>query len=242
MIKSIETTYKGCRFRSRLEARWAVFFDSLKLQWEYEKEGYELADGARYLPDFWLPSMDCFFEVKGAPTTNLERQTAMQLSIESKKIVAIASGFMNIEELRVGSRSFGEWPAKGFNIEVFAGEPHSMWHAVSHAFPMWNWTFEKDLPPFLRETFPDEQIPEDDTEATRELLVKLDRQYFRAKRGTEHPKYKWGRYEGSVSWARGPKGNYCFALEPDPKLNEISDAYKAARSARFEFGESGGYV
>ena len=26
-IKAIETYYKGYRFRSRLEARWAVFFD-----------------------------------------------------------------------------------------------------------------------------------------------------------------------------------------------------------------------
>jgi len=27
MIKAIETQYRGYRFRSRLEARWAVFFD-----------------------------------------------------------------------------------------------------------------------------------------------------------------------------------------------------------------------
>lgn len=27
-IKPIETRYKGCRFRSRPEARWAVFFDA----------------------------------------------------------------------------------------------------------------------------------------------------------------------------------------------------------------------
>jgi hypothetical protein len=55
-IKPIETRYKGYRFRSRLEARWAVFFDALGIVWEYEKEGYELPSG-RYLPDFWLPSI-----------------------------------------------------------------------------------------------------------------------------------------------------------------------------------------
>lgn len=43
-IKAIETSYKGYRFRSRLEARWAVFFDALGIEWEYEKEGYDLAD------------------------------------------------------------------------------------------------------------------------------------------------------------------------------------------------------
>lgn len=56
-IKAIETHYAGCRFRSRLEARWAVFFDTLGITWEYEAQGYELEDGTRYLPDFWLPGV-----------------------------------------------------------------------------------------------------------------------------------------------------------------------------------------
>ena len=51
-MKAIETAYSGCLFRSRLEARWAVFFDELGLKWEYEPEGFELGDGMRYLPDF----------------------------------------------------------------------------------------------------------------------------------------------------------------------------------------------
>lgn len=54
-IKPIETVYRGYRFRSRLEARWAVFFDALGVKWEYEPAGYHLSDGSRYLPDFWLP-------------------------------------------------------------------------------------------------------------------------------------------------------------------------------------------
>jgi hypothetical protein len=51
-IKAIETVYKGYRFRSRLEARWAVFFDTLGIEWVYEPEGFETTDGYRYLPDF----------------------------------------------------------------------------------------------------------------------------------------------------------------------------------------------
>jgi len=50
-IKAIETRYKGYRFRSRLEARWAVFFDAMGLTWEYEPEGFE-TDAGWYLPDF----------------------------------------------------------------------------------------------------------------------------------------------------------------------------------------------
>jgi len=50
MIGAIETRYSGYRFRSRLEARWATFFDHLGCEWEYEKEGYVLPNGDRYLP------------------------------------------------------------------------------------------------------------------------------------------------------------------------------------------------
>lgn len=53
-IKAIETTYKGYRFRSRLEARWAVFFDRMGWSWQYEPEGFHLPYGEMYLPDFLL--------------------------------------------------------------------------------------------------------------------------------------------------------------------------------------------
>lgn len=51
-IKPIETYYNGYRFRSRLEARWAVFFDTLGVEYEYEPEGFMLPSGKCYLPDF----------------------------------------------------------------------------------------------------------------------------------------------------------------------------------------------
>lgn len=65
---AIETAYKGHRFRSRLEARWAVFFDALNIRWRYESEGYEKTVGGsvfRYLPDFYLPTTGTWVEVKG---------------------------------------------------------------------------------------------------------------------------------------------------------------------------------
>jgi hypothetical protein len=39
-LTPIETWYASCRFRSRLEARWAVFFDTLRLVWHYEPQGF----------------------------------------------------------------------------------------------------------------------------------------------------------------------------------------------------------
>lgn len=62
-FKAIETVYNGYRFRSRLEARWAVFFDELGLDYEYEKEGFELPMG-RYLPDFWIADWLAWVEIK----------------------------------------------------------------------------------------------------------------------------------------------------------------------------------
>ena len=75
-LKAIQTEYKGYLFRSRLEARWAVFFDSCGVKWEYEPEGYDLGDGIHYLPDFLLHGVtvnhgyyrkncDIYVEVKG---------------------------------------------------------------------------------------------------------------------------------------------------------------------------------
>ena len=63
-IKAIETEYNGYKFRSRLEARWAVFFDNARIEYEYEPEGYENELGERYLPDFYLPQFDAHVEVK----------------------------------------------------------------------------------------------------------------------------------------------------------------------------------
>lgn len=55
-INPIPTRAYGCRFRSRLEARWAVFLTTAGFNWEYEPEGAQL-DAGRYLCDFrvWSP-------------------------------------------------------------------------------------------------------------------------------------------------------------------------------------------
>lgn len=63
-LTPIETVYRGVTFRSRLEARWALTLDCADLRWEYEPEGYALSDGTRYLPDFFLPELGCYAEVK----------------------------------------------------------------------------------------------------------------------------------------------------------------------------------
>lgn len=62
-IRVLETEYNGARYRSRTEARWAVLFDHAGYDFQYEPEGYDLESGW-YVPDFWIPRLDAFFEVK----------------------------------------------------------------------------------------------------------------------------------------------------------------------------------
>lgn len=92
-IQAINTFYKGNFFRSRLEARWAIFFDSLGIEWEYEPEGYDL-NGIKYLPDFWLPTFDggMYVEVKPKELNELEFEKACRLATQSGKIVWLAVG------------------------------------------------------------------------------------------------------------------------------------------------------
>lgn len=86
-IKPIETYYKGIKFRSRTEARWAVFFDACGVQWDYEPEGYVVEDNLCYLPDFIIPNVsikdseeengqtfDLYIEVKGSNKITSEEE------------------------------------------------------------------------------------------------------------------------------------------------------------------------
>ena len=84
-IKSIETIYNGYRFRSRLEARWAVFFDAAGIEYQYEPEGFEVNfDGKiyRYLPDFYLPQFDKYVEVKPNMEKLLEDGEKLSIMID----------------------------------------------------------------------------------------------------------------------------------------------------------------
>lgn len=87
-MKAIETIYKGYRFRSRLEARWAVFFDAVGIKgWQYEPQGFELSSGP-YLPDFWVPlrsrnDWGYWVEIKGARPLSVDQRLLGELCEQS---------------------------------------------------------------------------------------------------------------------------------------------------------------
>ena len=135
--RAIETRYKGYRFRSRLEARWAVFFDALGLKWEYEPEGFELEGGARYLPDFRVeypgrgPSEihHEWFECKGDLRTVTHNEWAKMIEFGKAKGLVVLDG---TPDSRMYLRPEGLCSPSG---EVFDGQdlirPYS---AQPHAF------------------------------------------------------------------------------------------------------------
>lgn len=91
-IKPIETIYNGYRFRSRLEARWAVFFDTLGIKYHYEYEGFNLNKVGWYLPDFWLPDIDTWVEIKGQEPTEEEREKCKKLADFNQATCILVSG------------------------------------------------------------------------------------------------------------------------------------------------------
>ena len=61
-IKPIETLYMGHYFRSKAEARFAVFLDCLGVKWDYEPQGFDLGNGLKYLPDFKIYNVEIWDE------------------------------------------------------------------------------------------------------------------------------------------------------------------------------------
>jgi hypothetical protein len=102
MISAIPTSHNGVKFRSRLEARWAYFFDILSVPYRYEYEGFQLGD-RWYVPDFWLPETKTWIEIKPPFNREYEREELRyqetvtlcgQLAGKTKnKVVLLACGF-----------------------------------------------------------------------------------------------------------------------------------------------------
>lgn len=115
-MKAIQTEYNGYKFRSRLEARWAVFFDEAGIKYQYEPEGFEMQDGTRYLPDFYLPDLDLWVEVKGVMSEYDEKKVT-EFSVGRR--VALLREIPNPAEDDICGVI---WSPYGFGGEYLGGE------------------------------------------------------------------------------------------------------------------------
>jgi len=100
-IGAIETVFDGYRFRSRLEARWAVFFKTAGIRYIYEPECFRLPSGKLYLPDFYLPEVNMrttedeggiYVEVKPSKPNSAEIDYLFELSKITGKGVLLLEG------------------------------------------------------------------------------------------------------------------------------------------------------
>ncbi|MGW4888130.1 hypothetical protein [Streptomyces murinus] len=72
-VDAVPTRYGDTTFRSRLEADWAATLDGNSIRWVYEPETITLDSGTLYLPDFWLPELGTWIEVKGPGIPRTEK-------------------------------------------------------------------------------------------------------------------------------------------------------------------------
>jgi hypothetical protein len=119
-IKAIETVYNGYKFRSRLEARWAVFFTEAGISYQYELEGFELAGGVRYLPDFFLPDIGVFVEVKPhRDITRPELRKIIQFAVDGDQRLLLILGTPSNEEMYLIDRRTSDGWSSFEPIEEF---------------------------------------------------------------------------------------------------------------------------
>lgn len=76
-MRKRRTTYHhhGYRLRSYTELMWARVMDAADIFYLYEPDLVRVDDGY-YLPDFWIPHVGIYLEVKGQQPTALEIQKA----------------------------------------------------------------------------------------------------------------------------------------------------------------------
>lgn len=194
VVKAIETEYAGYRFRSRLEARWAVFLDHLGVQWEYEAQGYETA-GGRYLPDFWLPEIGIWAEVKGVMTRP-----------DLAKIMRAIFDLRDYDGATADPRLIilGPVPMPGY------AWTHARLSVLKNERIVLNWAYwHKGFPYPIQESM-----------------------FFGRKTPWETADEESVQYFCNFT----TESTVCERLTIDP---DVDAAYRAARSARFEYGERG---
>ena len=114
----IETKFEAITFRSRLEARWAHFFESLGWNWTYEP-----FDTDFYIPDFMIGGpAPLLVEIKPEALPTVELEAALTKSVEKAtekgwqhEVCALGADPMMFPEAQVFDGR--EFPAAGLLAE-----------------------------------------------------------------------------------------------------------------------------
>jgi hypothetical protein len=137
-IESIPTQYSGVTFRSRLEARWAQFFDVIGVNWQYEPMRIE-----GWIPDFLIDGR-WLAEVKPTPitSTGAAHHEPFAKAIRDFDTLLLGEGPGDALGLVVRRESDGSILARYLVADLEAG-PASL-----HVFPFLPRGFRSDLAAF----------------------------------------------------------------------------------------------
>ncbi len=232
-FQAIETLYRGYRFRSRLEARWAVFLDALGIPYEYEREGFDV-DGEWYLPDFWLPRQEHWLEIKPHEATMREWHKPWHFAWTGRQNIAVLMGPPGLNMAKgtpLGTPAY---------CGVFFVGDHTRISDWRYLETVCGCSSFQSLSDFLAFRASEGQWLSGDvptyngTEDSARQLIEVDRLYYQNRYGREHSRWLFGNSFAPVGWNR--IGEHPFTLEPllVGWVGEIALAYNAARQARFD--------
>jgi len=205
-INAIETKYAGCLFRSRTEARWAVFFDFIGIRWIYEVEGFHIGmdlEGTvtrKYLPDFYLPDNDVWVEIKGT-------HSQFDFGLIAAAVIPNGGGLpesriLLLDAIPQDSETIKSWPMYWF-------DKGDIWFSQVR--------FRLGAP----------------SQSARRML--------HTRNGNRRPCVDFHQVTEPVTVGN----DATWSIRPAPptqtsaRHDNLRDAYAAARSARFEHGQSG---
>jgi len=125
-INAIPTVYAGVRFRSRLESRWAAFFDLVKWRWDYEP-----LDFNGWIPDFVLIGAKQVTYVEVKPTYVFVPEVARKIDASgcTDEVLIVGAG----NPIRVWGNYCGpgwlrEWTDDGKEaFTVWDAAPYGIW-------------------------------------------------------------------------------------------------------------------
>lgn len=111
--------YRCYPMRSHSETRWASMMDFFGIQWMYEPRLFKTSLGM-YLPDFYLPDIGAYVEVKGPLPTEDEIQKAECVQEITGCPVIFAHGKPQMHGLRLGSANLTVWTeGKRVNVSMY---------------------------------------------------------------------------------------------------------------------------
>lgn len=146
-VPATEVHWRGSRFRSQLEVRWAVFFELLGLRWFYEPAKFRVTYRIGYIPDFYLQGVEVggmkgvWVEVKPGAFTSDEYYKAASVVVDERKPFLCLAGrpgnavltVLMPGELQSGETDYLVTMRKGTLESVFEGTGKDVADACARA-------------------------------------------------------------------------------------------------------------